>query len=300
MSTQDRDANAQKAARSETMPPRPLLAGSILVASLFATMSIGLAQTKAVEGEGSRDLSSEKEDFFDDRAIVLATIAQSNGNLIEFLSNPEFEELTLWESGPADAAGPVFADDGEELSMLEAYLRLVPLDFPVPDHLVRYSRLDPDEVQRLLAGRSLVASLPQLIEIGDHLQAPPAVSQSICYSIGSDNYAWGPEYRESGCNADGRAGFVKARICNKSNWGSIRMALGYKHFSWSDHFVYPNSKSKYVGGGDYAYVVVNSIERNRRALYTAWDAGYESAWVGGWFERGSMTANNCGGGHLPI
>jgi hypothetical protein len=268
--------------------------------SVFAAGSLGLAQTQAAEDESGRDRSAEKADFFDDRAIVLATIAQSNGNLIELLSNPELEELTLWESGPAELAGPVFADDGAELSMLEAYLRLVPVDFPVPDQLVRYSRLDPDEVQRLVEGRSLVASIPQVIEIGHHLLAPAAVSQSICDSIGADNYDWGATHRASGCNADGRVGFVKARICNTSHWGAIRMALGYKHFSWSDHFVYPNSKSKHVAGGDYAYVVVNSIRRNRRALYTSWDAGYESAWVGGWFERGSITANNCGGGHLPI
>ncbi len=259
-----------------------------------AALIFAVALPVAAQVDTGKGRSEKEEDhFYDDRAIALATIQQDNGNVIEFLSNPSLRELILWETGPADRGGPVFADDElDRWSMLEAYLQLVPVDFPVPADLVRYSqKIGAARSEELIRGRRLVDAVPGVIDIGDHLNASAA--KSHCTGIGSGPYDWGPVYRESGCNVDGKSNYLKARICNKSNWGAIRMELGYKHTCSSNSFNYPNSMRRDVSNGNYAYVAISSVTRCRRARYTYWDAFYEQATVGGWYS-GSPTGNNCG------
>lgn len=273
--------------RGQTHSRAGLLAATLLLAGSLP------AYAQLVGGQSSGE--KEEDHYFDDRAVVLATIHQDNGNVLEFLSNPELEELTLWETGPAQTAGPVFADDElDKISMLEAYLQLVPAGHPVPADLVRYSRgLEAGQAEKLIEGRQLVEKLEGTLEIGQHMAAPPANTRADCVGIGTGPYDWGPVFRNSGCNVDGRTNFLKARICNLSDWGSIRMQLGYKHTCSSNSFNYPSSKTKDVAHGDYAYVQVDSVTRCRRARYVNWDAFYEQAIVGGWMS-GSPTSNNCG------
>jgi hypothetical protein len=231
---------------------------------------------------------------FDDRAIVLATIRQSNGNVLEFLSNPELEELTLWETGPADRARPVFMDT-DRVSMLEAFVKLAPKEVPIPQDLVRYSRLNQNEVYRLTYGRKLITRIAEPIYIGSHMvTATPLAASSSCnhQSVGS-GLDWGAIERNSWCNVDATTPYIKARICVTAGH-SIRMQLGYKHFEWSNDFTWPSSKRKDVGLNQYAAVDVDSISRKRRAQYHYWDPVVEAAWVGGYVLDGNVTVNHCG------
>lgn len=230
----------------------------------------------------------------DDQAILLATIRQSNGNVLEFLSNPELDELTLWETGPADRASPVFPDD-DPVSMLEAFVQLAPQDVPIPHDLVRYSRLDQKEVNRLTYGRKMTTRIAEPIDIGNHMvSATPLAASGSCNqgSVGS-GLDWGAIHRNSGCNVDATTPYIKARICVTSGH-SIRMQLGYKHFDYSNDFTWPTSKRKDVAPDHYAYVAVDSINRKRRALYHDWDPVVEEAWVGGFVIDGNVTVNHCG------
>lgn len=243
------------------------------------------AQTRTAPGE-------VKE--VDDQAVRLATLRQSNGNVLEFLSNPELEELTLWETGPADRASPVFHDD-DPASMLEGFVLLTPREVPIPHDLVRFSRLDQDEIDRLTSGRALTTRIPEPIDIGSHMvTATPLAASSSCNqgSVGS-GLDWGAILRNSWCNVDATTPYIKARIC-VTKGHSIRMQLGYKHFSHSNDFTWPTSKRKDVGLNQYAYVAVDSINRKRRAQYHYWDPVVEEAWVGGFVIDGNVTVNHCG------
>jgi hypothetical protein len=230
----------------------------------------------------------------DDRAILLATLRQSNGNVLEFLSNPELEELTLWETGPADRASPVFTDD-DPASMLEAFVQLTPKEVRIPQDLVRYSRLDQDEVYRLTYGRELTTWIAEPIDIGGHMvtATPLAASGSCNHQSVGWGLDWGANLRNSWCNVDATTPYIKARVC-VTKGHSIRMQLGYKHFSWSDEFTWPTSKRKDVGLNQYAYVSVDSVNRKRRAQYHYWDPVVEEAWVGGFVIDGNVTVNHCG------
>jgi hypothetical protein len=263
-----------------------------LIAALLALAPLTFPTTAQV------DPADETDYEFDDRAVLLATLVQPNGNTLEFLSNPESEELTLWETGVAERAAPVFATvELGRLSMLERYLLLVPEGFPVPEDLARFSQLDPRELETLLAGRRLVATVPGVVEVGDQLAQPPWSAAAPCTNIGTANYwDWGPVYRESGCSAYSGSGstYAKARICNKSGYSSIKMQLGYKHFCSSSKWNWPNSKTKNIAAGNYGAVSIQSVPRCRRARYTNWDVFYEKAIVGGWFEC-TYQYTSCGG-----
>lgn len=224
--------------------------------------------------------------------IALATIIQSNGNVLEFYSNPELEELVLWESGSLDRGGPAFGEDrGRILSMLERYLQLAPAEQAVPADLARFSRLSAEELEKLLRGRRLVDTIAEPIFIGDHMAAPPGAAAAACSDVGS-GLDWGPRHRFSGCNVDATVSYMKARICNTSDWGSIRIRLGHKLAGWQ-HFAYPSYRTKDVGAGKYDYVAVTAGKLRRRAQYTNWSDYYEQAWVGGLVDGGSITVDNC-------
>ena len=230
----------------------------------------------------------------DDQSILLATLRQSNGNVLEFLSDPALAELTLWETGPADRASPVFRDR-DPGSMLEAFVQLTPKHIPVPEDLVRYSRLDQSEIDRLTNGRHLTTRIVDPIDVGGRMvNATPLAATTSCNAnslgFGLD---WGPTLRNSGCNVDATTPYIKARICVTAGW-SIRMQLGYKHFSWSDNFTWPNSKRKDVAINHYAFVAVDSVDRKRRVQYHDWDPVVEGAYVGGFVIDGSVTVNHCG------
>ncbi len=251
-------------------------------------------------------LAQEKysEEFYDDHATLLATIRQSNGNIIEFYSNPDLKELTVWETGPLDRGAPAFDNlELQNLSMLERYMALVPEDVPIPKDLVSYSLLPQQELEHLLRDRRLVGIVPVDIDINHRFLGDP---QAVC-SVGSD-LDWGPTYRQSGCNAYSGKGATRARarICNKSSTGKIRIALAYKHFPWSNNWQWPNSKKKDIAAGNYGVVAVNSIKRKRRARYSDWEPYYEQATVGGWFQCGYNhiscfnVSHTCGFGELPF
>lgn len=228
---------------------------------------------------------------------ILATVIQSNGNAIEFFADKELKEITMWETGDIKQSGAVFSQEevGVKLSILEAYLKLVPVDMSVPADLVRYSGLDAEVTQQLLRGRTLVDAIAEPIYIGDHLVAPPESATAACSGVGF-SLDWGPRYRHSGCNVDATVRYIKARICNVSSWGSIRLMVGHKPFSWSNHFNYPGYRTKDVAAGKYAYVsggCYNCAKYKRRALYTNWDNFWEQAWVGGIVNSGSITVDHC-------
>jgi hypothetical protein len=219
-------------------------------------------------------------------------VRQANGNILEFFSDPELQELTLWETGPISSAGPVFArDDGGPISILEAYLSIVPSDAPVPEDLVRFGQVDSDPSKPEAEGRRMVRSVDAPIDVGNHLVAAPSVCNSGSVGWGLD---WGPTHRFSGCNVDATVRYMKARLCNTSNWGSLRVRLGHKLSAWWNNFDYPGYRTKDVGPDQYAYVVVNSgLKLKRRAQYTNWSAYYESGWVGGIVDSGSITTDHC-------
>ncbi len=228
----------------------------------------------------------------DDQSVLLATLRQSNGNVLEFLSDPDLEELTLWETGPADRASPVFVD-GDPTSMLAAFVQLAPKDAPIPQDLVRFSRLEQGEIDQLIRGRRLTTRIPDPIDIGGHVSATPLAASSAC-NANSLGYGldWGVAHRNSGCYVDATTPYIKARICVTGGW-SIRMQLGYKHFSWSNDFTWPTSKRKDVGVNQYAFVAVDSINRKRRVQYHHWDPVVESAYVGGYQLDGNVTVDHC-------
>jgi hypothetical protein len=232
-----------------------------------------------------------------DTGSILATVIQSNGNAIEFFADKELQEVTMWETGDIIQSGAVFSQEeiGVKLSVLEAYLKLVPVDMSVPADLVRYSGLDEEVTQQLLRGRTLVDAIAEPIYIGDHLVAPPEATTAACSGVGY-SLDWGPTYRNSGCNVDATVRYIKARICNLSNWGSIRLKVGHKVFSTSNHFTYPGYRTKDVAAGKYAYVTggcYGCAKYKRRALYTNWDNFWEQAWVGGIVYGGSIAVDNC-------
>jgi hypothetical protein len=190
--------------RANGVVGRPTVVAALVLLSMpFAAPSS--AQTVGTPGEGKE---------VDDQSTLLATLRQSNGNVLEFLSDPELEELTLWETGPADRASPVFTDD-DPLSMLAAFVQLTPKEVPIPQDLVRFSRLDPDEVNRLTNGRQLTTRIVDPIDIGRHMvTATPLAASGSCngnsLGFGLD---WGPMLRNSGCNVDATTPYIKARIC---------------------------------------------------------------------------------------
>ncbi len=234
----------------------------------------------------------------------MATVRQSNGNFIEFYSNPDLKELTVWETGSLGRGAPAFDNfELESLSVLERYMALVPEDFPIPKDLATYSLLPQQELEYLLRDRILVGTVTEKIDINDRFLGDP---QAVC-NVGFD-LDWGPTYRNSGCNAySGKGAHVaKARICNKSSTGTIRIALAYKHFSWSNNWKWPNSKKKDIAAGNYGVVSVTSVPRKRRARYSEWEPYYEQATVGGYFKCGFHhiscfdMSHTCGFGELPF